>query len=383
MRRPGAVTPTQSASAVVAVAVIVLALGVLTVAAAVLPSGRERGPVGLYSGTGSPYQLIVTAQPAPSTAAGSKFAVTVSVEDALGEVVTTDSSTAVMLAVTPGTGAAGAVLTCDTNPVTDLYGVSTFGCSIGAQGVNYQLTATGGGLRTVQRRLGDGDQAGAAAPTALTLEGGERHRREGRRRRRERRRGDDVGQPCDDRDLPVVHRLQVHQGPRGRDRGHRFVRVQSGRDRRVVQTHGVEPGPAVRSEHPVQRGRGKSLQVGVHAPAPQKHSCRRRVLGAGRCRGRVLEPRRCVACRDQRVAPRRRAGRSLLSWGSCARLERASSIRLQGDPRGPTCPASRHGSRHHAGQERPVLRSERVSSRDRIARIAGARERSRGASLPG
>jgi hypothetical protein len=146
MRRPGAVTPTQSASAVVAVAVIVLALGALTVAAAVLPGGRERGPVGLFSGAGPPYQLIVTGQPPPSTAAGSKFDVTVSVEDQLGQVVTTDSSTSVLLAITPGTGAAGAGLTCDTNPVTDVYGLSTFSCSIGTPGGNYQLTATGGGL---------------------------------------------------------------------------------------------------------------------------------------------------------------------------------------------------------------------------------------------
>jgi hypothetical protein len=108
---------------------------------------------GLTSGTssgfsivaGTPTKLAVTTQPT-NTAAGTNFTTGVSVEDALGNVVTS-SSAPVTLAI--GTNPSAGTLTCGTNPVNASSGVATFSCSINKTGTGYTLTATSSGLTSV------------------------------------------------------------------------------------------------------------------------------------------------------------------------------------------------------------------------------------------
>ncbi len=97
----------------------------------------------ITAGTGA--KLVATTQPA-NTAAGTNFTTGVSVEDALGNVVTT-SSAPVTLAIATNPG--GGTLTCATNPINASAGVSTFSCSINKTGVGYTLTATSTGLTSV------------------------------------------------------------------------------------------------------------------------------------------------------------------------------------------------------------------------------------------
>jgi hypothetical protein len=98
----------------------------------------------ITAGTGA--KLIVTTQPSASSAAGTSFTTAVSVEDALGNVVTS-SSAPVGLAI--GTNPGSGTLTCGTTPVNASGGVSTFSCSINRSGVGYTLTATSSGLTSV------------------------------------------------------------------------------------------------------------------------------------------------------------------------------------------------------------------------------------------
>jgi len=132
----------RGAGIVIMVAVGALTVGTLSIAAAAPATGPVGAPVGDFSGTGPPYQLVFSSQPAASTAAGSPLSLVVSVEDQLGQVVASDSGTAVMLSITPGTGTLGAPLLCAQNPVTDASGLSSFDCSIPAAGNGYELTAT-------------------------------------------------------------------------------------------------------------------------------------------------------------------------------------------------------------------------------------------------
>ncbi len=97
----------------------------------------------ITAGTGA--KLVVTTQPT-NTVAGTNFTTGVSVEDALGNVVTT-SSAPITLAI--GTNPGGGALTCGTNPVSASSGVATFSCSINKTGVGYTLTATSTGLTSV------------------------------------------------------------------------------------------------------------------------------------------------------------------------------------------------------------------------------------------
>ena len=94
--------------------------------------------------TGPPARLAITAQPPTDTTSGVSFSIGVSVEDAGGNV--TNSSTPVGLAITTGTGTAGATLSCATEPVDATSGVATLSCSIDTPGTGYTLTATSPGL---------------------------------------------------------------------------------------------------------------------------------------------------------------------------------------------------------------------------------------------
>ncbi|MCX6022263.1 MAG: hypothetical protein NTZ05_11135, partial [Chloroflexi bacterium] len=72
----------------------------------------------------------------------------VAITDANGAIMTGDSSTVVTLAIRPGTGAAGATLSCaqtatGVTQATTVNGMATFsGCAINLSGADYQLTAT-------------------------------------------------------------------------------------------------------------------------------------------------------------------------------------------------------------------------------------------------
>ncbi|HEX9095229.1 MAG TPA: hypothetical protein VF990_03910, partial [Candidatus Dormibacteraeota bacterium] len=90
-------------------------------------------------------QLAFTVQPSGSATAGAAFLQqpVVSVEDASGNVVTTDNSTVVTLDRTGGDPSS--TLTCTTDPITVANGVATFaGCAIDKASLTpYQLTASG------------------------------------------------------------------------------------------------------------------------------------------------------------------------------------------------------------------------------------------------
>jgi|HubBroStandDraft_6_1064221.scaffolds.fasta_scaffold00093_49 sugar lactone lactonase YvrE len=99
------------------------------------------------SGVGPATKLAFTQEPSSSTT-GAAFPTqpTVAVEDANGNVVTTDSSS-VKLAITSGTGTSGAALSCTTNPLNASSGVAAFSnCAINTAGTGYTLTATDGSL---------------------------------------------------------------------------------------------------------------------------------------------------------------------------------------------------------------------------------------------
>ena len=91
--------------------------------------------------TGPPSQISFTQQPGNATG-GTAFAAAgqpqITVEDAGGNVVTSDTTSQITLAVTGGS----ATLTCATNPLTVTGGVASFaGCSVNTIGT-YTLTAT-------------------------------------------------------------------------------------------------------------------------------------------------------------------------------------------------------------------------------------------------
>jgi hypothetical protein len=93
---------------------------------------------------GTATKLIFTTEPSAGATGGTAFTQqpVVSVEDANGNVVTTNNSASITLAINTGTG----VLTCTTNPVVASSGVATFaGCSLTLAG-SYTLKATATGL---------------------------------------------------------------------------------------------------------------------------------------------------------------------------------------------------------------------------------------------
>src|SRR5205814_1803616 len=95
---------------------------------------------------GSATQLVLTHQPASSTAGTTRAEQRlVGNEDAGRNVVTSDSTTTVNRAITSGTPTSGGpgTLSCTTNPVTASSGVATFAaCKIDSAGTAYQLHAS-------------------------------------------------------------------------------------------------------------------------------------------------------------------------------------------------------------------------------------------------
>lgn len=92
-------------------------------------------------------KLAVTTQPSGGSA-GTAWATqpAVTVQDAYGNPVTS-STASVALAITTGTGTAGATLACTTNQVAATFGLASFtSCGIDKVGTAYTLTATSTGL---------------------------------------------------------------------------------------------------------------------------------------------------------------------------------------------------------------------------------------------
>ena len=103
---------------------------------------------GAFNVTGPPSQLAFTSGPLNAPAAGPQT-IAVSVEDAHGSVVTSDSGRNVTLAI--GANPAAGVLSCtSTLTVADTNGVATFtGCAITTAGAGYTLVATSAPLSAV------------------------------------------------------------------------------------------------------------------------------------------------------------------------------------------------------------------------------------------
>lgn len=96
---------------------------------------------------GAATELIFTQQPGGG-AAGTAWSTQprVAIRDAFGNTVTS-SVVPVTLAITAGSGASGAVLTCSANPRNASAGIATFsGCRIDDAASDYTLTATAAGL---------------------------------------------------------------------------------------------------------------------------------------------------------------------------------------------------------------------------------------------
>jgi hypothetical protein len=122
-------------------------------------------PVYTYSNVGVASKLVFTQSPSNS-AVGTAFGTqpVVTVEDAAGNTVTTDSST-ITLAITSGTPTSGGpgTLTC-TGGLSRAAssGVATFaGCSINTAGSNYELHATDGSLAADSSAFSVGAATGA------------------------------------------------------------------------------------------------------------------------------------------------------------------------------------------------------------------------------
>jgi subtilase family serine protease len=95
-------------------------------------------------------KLVASTEPPSSVAEGSSFPVAVSVENSSGNVLTTDNTTLVALAITSGTGTPGATLNCaGGNSATATSGVATFSCSINDPGAGYTLTASAASLASI------------------------------------------------------------------------------------------------------------------------------------------------------------------------------------------------------------------------------------------
>jgi trimeric autotransporter adhesin len=119
---------------------------------------------------GGAAQVAFTQEPSSSTG-GTAFATqpAVSVEDAGGNLVSTDVSSITLSLVAPGSGGPGA-LTCNTNPLAASAGVATFaGCRINTVGTGYKLHAVDGALTPADSTALD-ITVGPAAQLAFTTQ---------------------------------------------------------------------------------------------------------------------------------------------------------------------------------------------------------------------
>jgi len=101
---------------------------------------------GVLCNSGIPSELGVTTQVPSSSTLGQGFAVGISVEDSSRNVISTDSTTTVAMAIAAGSGTPGATLSCaGGNSATVTAGLASFSCSIDDAG-SYTLTASAADL---------------------------------------------------------------------------------------------------------------------------------------------------------------------------------------------------------------------------------------------
>ena len=120
---------------------------------------------------GSATKAVFAMQPGGSITGGTAFGTqpVVKIEDAGGNVVTSDNSTQVTLSISGGTGTAGAALSCTNNPVTAVNGVATFaGCTIDKAGTGYTLATTNTSSLADATSSSFNVAVGAAAKLAFT-----------------------------------------------------------------------------------------------------------------------------------------------------------------------------------------------------------------------
>jgi len=122
--------------------------GINTVTATDTVTSSITGSTGnITVSAGAASRLAFTTQPGGGSS-GSFWTIqpVVEIQDAQGNRVTGASDT-VTLTITPGTGTAGAALTCTNNPMTAVNGIATFaGCQIDKAGTGYTLAASSGVL---------------------------------------------------------------------------------------------------------------------------------------------------------------------------------------------------------------------------------------------
>jgi len=131
-------------------------------------SGDTAGSSNAFVVLGPASKLVFTTEPSSSATGGTPFAVqpVVSIEDAVGNVVTTDTSRVTLALAGSPTGAA---ITCTANPLAATAGVARFaGCAINLAN-SYTLTASDGTL-TVALSSSVDVSVGSAARLGFTTE---------------------------------------------------------------------------------------------------------------------------------------------------------------------------------------------------------------------
>ena len=113
-------------------------------------------------------QLAFTTQPGNGVAGRTLVSQpAVSLQDAAGRLVTTDTAP-ISLFITLGTGAAGAVLSCDRSTVDAVAGVASFsGCAVDDAATGYTLTALAGGPLMATSRAFDVSPATTPLPIRI------------------------------------------------------------------------------------------------------------------------------------------------------------------------------------------------------------------------
>ncbi len=130
-------------------------------------TSRPQGPgcdIGAFEVPNTASQLVFSTEPG-NGATGQALSPqpVVTIEDAYGRVVATDTAP-IALTISAGTGTAGAVLSCTTNPLNAVAGVAAFtGCAINEAGTGYKLTATTDGLAVTSTAF----NVGAGLPTRI------------------------------------------------------------------------------------------------------------------------------------------------------------------------------------------------------------------------
>ncbi len=147
----GSISPGGTGSSATATCMIsASAAGTYTASAAYSGDGNfnaASSSTDTFSPAGGATQLAVTSEPPSSSQAGSSFSLQVSEEDSAGNVVTTDSSTQVGLALLANPDSSN--LTCTNSggaTATLSNGVATFTCWMNVAGTGYTLQATSGSL---------------------------------------------------------------------------------------------------------------------------------------------------------------------------------------------------------------------------------------------